>query len=106
MSDELEPLRKATKGLLYPSDTDAPIEVVSGVTPPANAEVVTLDAFFDELADTDDAARFAKLRVAVDATLSDAKVYRVGSAKGIAIFVLGTTAGGATGGIKTTSIET
>ena len=105
MPDELEPLRVAAKGLLYPSETDAPIEVVSGAGVPAGAKESSVAAFFDELKDSDDAVKFAKLRAAVEATLGDAKVYRVGGPE-VQVYVLGKTKSGATGGLKTISVET
>lgn len=104
-ADELKPLRKAAKGLLYPSDTDEPIEVVSGVEVPAGASVSSVAAFFGELADDANAARFERLRAAVDSTLRDAKVYRAGSTE-VDVFILGFTRSGALAGLKTASVET
>jgi hypothetical protein len=118
MADELDALRKASMGLLYPSETDAPFDVFSwpeahsakdalAVQGKAKGKVeeITLDKFFAELADSDDAAKFAKLKQAITATLSEVTVFRVGAVK-VDIYIIGRTESGVVGGLHTRSVET
>ena len=74
---ELAPIRAASAGLLYPSESDAPFEVfdwdrAEGTTASDQVaahsrkgepvEVVSADAFFAALDETDDAAGYRALR--------------------------------------------
>ena len=124
-------LTKASKGLLYPSETDAPFEVYAwknagGALGPAKlltlaeqdparpVEVTTVDEFFAPLIAEKDwhgreekalVQKFKELRQAIDANLIDPKVYRVGAVE-IAIYIVGKTHDGDLAGLKTTSVET
>ena len=124
-------LTKASKGLLYPSESDAPFEVftwkngMGSLTPakllalaeqdPASpVEVTTLDEFFAPLIAEKDwhgreektiVQKFKDLRQAIDAQLIEPRVYRVGAIE-IAIYLAGKTIDGDLTGLKTKSVET
>ena len=123
-------LRAATKGLLFLSESDAPLkpfvwrEVVidsavallkrlekDAATP---VKEVSLAEFFAPMTtpqswhteeDKTDVARFTAL-VAQLATLTNPRVFRLGSGPEIAVYVLGTTPDGATAGVSTELTET
>src|SRR5438045_3921330 len=116
MPDELDPIRTAAKGLLYPSETDAPFEVLRFPAPGGGSltkgdvahllgkskseavEEQSLDEFFAELDGADDAERFRNLRRAIEGVLPDARVYRVGSVN-IDVLVIGHTSSGELAGV-------
>jgi hypothetical protein len=124
-------LTKASTGLLYPSETDAPFEVftwkngTAALSPEvllafakldaaSPVAVVTVDDFFSPLTAEKDwhgheekalVQKFKELRQAVCTNLLDPKVYRVGAIE-IAIYLAGKTHDGAWVGLKTTSVET
>ncbi len=124
-------LTKASKGLLYPSETDAPFEVFNwkngtGALTSAKlltlakqdaaspVESITVDAFFAPLVGAKDwhgreeksiVQKFKELRQAVDAHLTEPKVFRVGEVE-ITIYLVGKTQDGDWAGLKTTSVET
>jgi len=124
-------LTKASKGLLYPSETDAPFEVfawkngtgaltparllgLAQLDPASPVAMATVDDFFAPLIAEKDwhgreekaiVQKFEELRQAVDAQLTDAKVYRVGAIE-IAIYLAGKTHDGDWAGLKTTAVET
>ena len=52
-----------------------------------------------------DAAKFAKLRKALESSLTDLRVYRVGKVT-VDVYLVGTTKGGELAGVHTKSIET
>ena len=68
-------------------------------------EEVPVDTFFAELEGTDDPERFAALRKALEATLTDLRVYRAGSRK-LDVYLIGRTPSGAFAGVHTISVET
>ena len=120
VTDDLKALRQAAAGLMYPSESDAPFDVftwpagaggtareqvVARTKPGEPIEEVPVGAFFGELEDTDDAARFRALRAALEATLTDVRVFRVGRLK-VDVYLIGRTAGGSVAGLHTTSVET
>src|SRR3954451_2127789 len=104
-------IRKAAAGLLYPSESDAPFELVrwdAGKGDPSPATVAALaggkgkrkarpveevppDEFFAALAETDDAAKFKAVEQTLKKTLTDLRVYRVGGSTKVDIYVLGKT---------------
>jgi Nuclease A inhibitor-like protein len=130
-SDAVTALKKASKGLLYTSETDAPFEVftwkngtgalstaklltLAEQDPASPVEVTTVDEFFAPLIAEKDwhgreekaiVQKFKALRRAVDANLKDPNVYRVGTIE-IAIYLVGQAHDGDWAGLKTTSVET
>jgi hypothetical protein len=120
MPDELQPISDAIKGLLYPSESDEPFTLFRwpGNSAPAAAAAIQknakLDAapaevsvadFFHALESTTDADRFARLRAALQATLKNLQVFRIGEIQ-VAIFFIGRNATGDWAGVRTLSIET
>jgi hypothetical protein len=128
--DPLTTLAAAADGLLVPSEHDYPLELFRwdgcapltpaslvaalGLPPHTPVETRDLATFFAPLTRTADetdaaaqatAARFAALRTQIAAALTDVVVYRVGRIQ-ITAIIAGTTAEGATGGLRTTLIET
>jgi hypothetical protein len=117
-------LQKASAGLLYPSDTDAPFEAFSwgkatgdltpktaqklaGVGPKNAANQVTLTEFFENLTsdESDDADKYKALLKVVNEQLSGVKVYRFGDVE-LDIYLVGKTKEGDWAGLKTKSVET
>lgn len=118
--DELQELKKASEGLLYPSETDAPFEpfrwgggggdsardqVAGHARKKQKIEEVAVDDFFAELEGSEDAERFRQLRKALESQLAGLKVFRVGSIR-VDIYLIGKTRGGEWGGLHTISVET
>lgn len=106
-------LESACEGLLYPSETDAPVEPVR-LTPPFPWDDPALPRreqpvhdFFDELTGSPDAAGFHALYGLLAGSLSDLRVHRVGEVR-VGVFVTGVPAGsvGERVGVKTLSVET
>jgi hypothetical protein len=124
--DAAAAIQKAAAGLLYPSESDAPFDLVrwdaaQGDPSPATvaalaggkgkkrarpAEQVSPDDFFAALAETDDAARFKALEQALKKYLMDLRVYRASGSAKVDIYVLGRAAAGEWLGLHTTSVET
>lgn len=114
----LEALRKASAGLLYPSESDAPFDVfqwpasgsareqVAAHAKPGQAvEEVPVDTFFAELEGTEEAANFRQLRKILETVLTDVRVFRAGSVK-VDVYVVGMTHSFGWVGLHTTSVET
>lgn len=127
MADDAAAIQRAAAGLEYPSESDAPFDLVrwdpaAGDPSPATVgalaggkgrrkrarpvEQVSPDEFFAALAETDDAAKFQALERALKQSLSDLRVYRVGGSAKVDVYVLGRAASGAWLGLHTTSVET
>ena len=120
-TDDLAPLAKAIDGLLYPSESDEPFDLFrwGPATAPADARAqvlshatatqpikeLSLDDFFAPLETTDDAPRFRALRQALAATLTDLRIFRVGSIR-VGIYLIGKTPSAQWAGAHTTSVET
>lgn len=123
--DTAATIQKAAAGLLYPSESDAPFDLVrwdAGKGDPSPATVgslggkgkrkarpveqVSIEEFFAALAETDDAARFRTLEQTLKKSLTDLRVYRVGGSAKVDIYVLGRAASGEWLGLHTTSVET
>ena len=124
--DAAATIQKAAAGLLYPSESDAPFDLVrwdatKGDPSPATVaalaggtgkkrarpvEEVPAAEFFAALAETDDAAKFEALEKALRRHLADLRVYRVGGSAKIDIYLLGRAASGEWLGLHTTSVET
>ena len=119
-----------TNGLVYISETDAEIipfngDKASSVTadeilkqaghePDALVETVSAEAFFERLiaikewfgdSEKERAARFARLKEELAASLSDLTGFRIGKIR-IDIYVVGIDADGHLAGIKTKAVET
>lgn len=110
-------LTRATKGLLFPSETDAPFEPfvwgkadnsaaavrrLAGQSSSAECQEQSLDEFLGDLLGEKE---FQALRAAVEKTLGDPRVYRFGSVR-VTYYIVGTTADGRLAGLKTTAVET
>ena len=119
---ELRALSLAVDGLEYPSESDAPFEpfhwdrkpagsareqVAAHVSPGRPIEEVTVAAFFEQLADSDDAERFTQLRSVLEAQLSQPGIFRVPAGAGeIDLYLVGQTRAGEWVGLHTVSVET
>jgi len=127
----VEALKKASKGLLYQSETDAPFEVFTwrggknGLSKKkvlelgkhdagAPVEEESLDDFFGELTKEEDwhgpeekadAKKYQSLLKAVKEHLSGAKVFKVGEREK-AVYIVGKTPEGDWAGLKTKAVET
>ncbi|MEG4584679.1 nuclease A inhibitor family protein [Microcoleus sp. MOSTC5] len=131
MTDSItDQLNQASEGLLFPSETDAPFEVVSwptqeeltqtklleltGHPPDAPVEMRTVDEFFaiatseeawhDE-EERETAKRFQNLVNFLKQNLSQLQVYRVGSVE-IDAYIVGVTQNGDWAGLSTQVVET
>jgi hypothetical protein len=121
LSPAVEALRQASKGLLMPSESDAPFEPfqwddAGELTPDqlrklarapkgATIEEDYLDDILDQVPD-EDRARFQKLGQVIGEQLSGVKVYRVGDEPEKAVYIVGKTRDGKRAGLKTTVVET
>lgn len=125
----LQTIGDAAKGLLFPSESDFPIEAFEyGEREPtpedvrerlatdgkANVEDTTIPYLFEGLTTAPDdasdnekasAARFAKLVEVLETELEDVRVYRVGAVD-IDVVVLGRHESGSWLGVKTKVVET
>jgi hypothetical protein len=130
-SDVRKTLQEATKGLLYSSETDSPIEVISWNSQAPNVtakdvlslagketdspiEEISLDDFFDDLTEEQDwhddedrlmVKRFRNLLDVLNKNLTEIHVFRIGETE-IDIYVVGRTTESKWEGIKATSVET
>jgi Nuclease A inhibitor-like protein len=113
----LAALQKATKDLLYPSETDAPFEIfVWGVAdnsatsvrrlakrkPAEKCRVVPLETFFSDLVEEEE---FAHLNTTLQELLTDILVYRFGGSDAT-YFIVGKDADDRLIGLKTIAVET
>jgi hypothetical protein len=117
----LDALRKASKGLLFPSETDAPLEPfawegsdkltrkklleLAGAEAGTAVEETTLDDLLRSVPQ-EDKARFDALRQALEGQLSGLKVYKVGGEAERQVYVVGKAPDGRWAGLKTTVVET
>lgn len=118
----LDALKKASKGLRYTSETDAPLEPfvwegigdkltvkqvpkLAGAAEGTAVEQTTLDAFFGAVP-PEDKARFDNLAKALQEQLSGIKVYKVGDEAEKVVYIVGKTKDGRWAGLKTTVVET
>jgi hypothetical protein len=123
--DAAAAISKASAGLAYPSESDAPFDLVrwdAAKGDPSPATIAALGGkgkrkarpvqevpaaeFFAALAETDDAAKFRALEQTLGKAVADLRVYRVGGSPKIDIYVLGRAASGEWLGLHTTSVET
>jgi hypothetical protein len=132
MPTDLAAIERAAAGLLMPSESDYPFELVrfpqltgaslepaellAALQLPADSpvETTTLDHLFRNVAVPHDwhdevqqqqVPRFQALRQAILEHLSDVQVFRVGEVQ-VGVYILGRTDGGEWAGLKTTLIET
>ena len=121
----LKTLEEAASGLLFPSETDAPLVpfelaeahgadisaekllTLEGRADGAKVEEVTADELFQPLieAGDDDSAKYGRILEVLKAELTDVRVYRVGETD-IDVYIVGKHASGAWAGLKTKVVET
>lgn len=125
----MQQIENAAQGLLFPSESDFPIEAFSygeqepssktllaqrGLSPDVPVEETTLASFFEGLVEASDdaseqdrvsAERFRTLMNVLEANLEDNRVYRVGTVD-IEVFALGRTSSGVWMGVRTNVVET
>jgi hypothetical protein len=117
----VDALAKASKGLLFPSESDAPLEPflwddggkltedrlreAAGAEEGATVEASSLDDLLRTVP-SEDRAKFDKLAAAVKEQLSGVKVYKVGDEPEKAVYVVGKTPDGKWAGLKTSVVET
>jgi len=117
----VEALTRASKGLMMPSETDAPFEVFAwddtedlttsrllerACEPKSTAvEEMSLETLFATVP-SEDRAKFRSLQQAIQEQLSGVKVYKVGSEPEREVFIVGKTKDGKLSGLKTIVIET
>jgi hypothetical protein len=120
----IKEIEKSTAGLIYISESDAPIEAYSSAradavndkffTDNTRVEETTPASFFSRLTadhewygtkEKEEARRFAELEKLLEENLRDLKVFKVGRIQ-IAIYVVGIDADNNLIGIKTKAVET
>jgi hypothetical protein len=117
----LDTLQKASKGLTFPSETDAPLEPflwkgggeltqerlrqLAGAEPGTPVEETTVESFFRAVP-KEDRPKFEKLLKVLHEQLSGVKVYQLGDDPEKPAYVVGKTADGQWAGVKTTVVET
>ena len=119
---DLTALKKAADGLLLPSESEEPIEVIAwggetgqltdqevlrlaGHKPGDRVEATDLDDIFRDAVAGDNAKKFQKLIQALKDTLDDIRVYRVGEVEKD-VYIVGKTKGGGWAGLKSKVVET
>jgi hypothetical protein len=115
-------LEKASKGLLFPSESEAPFQAflwpdggaklsrarlreLTHANERAAVEELTLDELFQTVP-SEDQPKFQKLADALKQHLSSIKVYKVGDEAEREVYIVGKTADGVFAGLKTTVVET
>src|SRR5690348_9106324 len=115
-------LEKASKGLLFPSESEAPFKAflwpdagaklspgrlreLTDASEGAAVEELTLDELFQTVP-SEDQPKFQKLADALKQQLSSIKVYKVGDEAEREVYIVGKTTDGAFAGLKTTVVET
>jgi hypothetical protein len=129
--DTVEMLKEASRGLLFPSETDAPFEPFvwegeegepdkagdlerAGKPPKTPVRVMSLASFFKDVTTEEDwhdaeekeeVQKFCQLVLALKKTLKDIKVFRVGKVEAD-LYIVGRTESGDWAGLKTKVVET
>jgi len=114
-------LQKASKGLVFMSEEDAPLKPFlwedglaatkanvlkrAGAKPRTPVEMMDLDDFFRAVP-KEVRPKFEKLLLVLKEQLSGAKVYKLGKEPEKQVYVVGKTGDGALAGVKTTVVET
>lgn len=125
----LHTIKDAAQGLLFPSESDFPIEPFFygsdeptpeglrkhlGLSPDVPVEETTLASFFEGLTEASEEAsneeqadvdRYRELRKVLETNLEDVRVYRLGTID-IEVIVLGRHASGVWMGVRTNVVET
>jgi hypothetical protein len=117
----LDALKKAAKGLMFPSETDAKLEAfrwaaggdltpaklaqLVGAEPGTPVEEQTLEDFF-RVIPSEDRPQFDQLAKTLKGQLTGVKVYKVGSEAEKQAYVVGKASDGNWAGLKTTVVET
>jgi hypothetical protein len=117
----LDALKKAAKGLVFVSETEAPLEPfvwqdggeltqarlrkLAGAESGIPVEEMTLDDFFRAVP-SEDKPKFQKLQKVLKEQLSGVKVYRLGEEADKDVYIAGKTADGRWAGVKTAVAET
>ena len=117
----LDALKQASQGLLFPSETDAPLEPFAwegsaklskerlrqraGAGPGTAVEQTTLGDLLQTVPQ-EDKPKFDALRQALAGQLSGVKVYKVGDEAQKQVYVVGKAPDGRWAGLKTTMVET
>jgi hypothetical protein len=118
----LSALKKASKGLLFPSESDEPLEpflwkdagdqltqdrvrALAGVEEGASVEEMSLDDLFQTVPG-EDRPPFQKLVDTLQEKLTGLKVYKVGDEPEKEVYLVGKTEDGHWAGLKTTVVET
>jgi histidine triad (HIT) family protein len=117
----LDALQKAAKGLLFVSETEAKLEPflwedgdkltderllkLAGEEEGTAVEQESLDDFFHAVP-PEDKEKFSKLAKVLREQLSGVTVYKVGDEAEKVAYIVGKTADGKWGGLKTTVVET
>jgi len=117
----LAALQKAAKGLIYTSETDAPLEAffwqdskpltrkhlleLAGAEAGTAVEEETLDDFLYAVPPEDKPA-FDKLAETIKEQVSEVKVYKIGDEAEKQAYIVGKTSEGQWAGLKTTVVET
>jgi histidine triad (HIT) family protein len=120
-SPVLAALQKASKGLSYTSETDAPLEPfvwddsgaltkkhlleLAGAPAGTSVEEETLDDFLHAVP-PEDKDKFDKLAAVLKEQMSDIKVFKVGDEAEKQAYIVGKTSDGKWAGLKTTVVET
>ena len=118
MADKLlVALQKATKDLLYPSETDAPFEIflwdaaensaasvrrLAGISAKEKCKPVTLETFLMDLVEEEE---FLNLKTILEKTLTGIQVYRFGGSDAT-YYIVGSDAAGRLVALKTLAVET
>ena len=117
----VDALRKASKGLLMPSESDAPFgafawDATGELTPDRLLQLAHVpkgtaveEASLDDLFRTvpvEERAKFQRLRHALEEQLSGVRVYKLGDEAERAVYVVGQTKDGHWAGLKTSVVET
>jgi hypothetical protein len=118
----VDALQKASKGLLFPSESEAPfksflwqdagdkltqdrVRELAGAEETTTVEEMSLDSLFRTVP-SEDRPLFQKLAAAIKQQLSAVKVYKIGDESEREVYIVGKTADGQVAGLKTTVVET
>jgi hypothetical protein len=116
----LEALQNAVKGLLYISETEAPLEPfaweagemdrkrllkMAGADKGTAIEETTLDRFFRTIS-KEDKPRFDRLANVLKDNLTDVTMFKIGDEAERLVYVVGKMSDGGWAGIKTVVVET
>jgi histidine triad (HIT) family protein len=117
----LRALKRAAKGLVFVSETEAPLEPfvwqdggeltqpwlrkLAGAQAGTPVEQMTVDDFFRAVP-SEDKAKFQRLKKVLKEQLSGVHVYKLGEEADKEVFIAGKTADGRWAGVKTAVVET